>query len=67
MIYTAFADHDKHRNIGPALEAGVTGSQRKVNDAEQLVSGSLCRSCVKRATCSLPGRASGVWHCEEYF
>lgn len=29
--------------------------------------GSLCQSCVHRATCFRPGRLAGVWHCEDYF
>jgi len=26
----------------------------------------LCKSCDNAATCKLPGRRSGVWHCNEY-
>lgn len=26
----------------------------------------LCANCDHLSVCTLPGRASGVWHCEEY-
>jgi hypothetical protein len=26
----------------------------------------LCRTCDLAADCTLPGRRSGVWHCNEY-
>ena len=67
MIYTAFADHDEHRKQEPMVGAAISAAPRKVADADSVPLGSLCLSCVKRATCSRPGRSAGVWHCEEYF
>jgi len=26
----------------------------------------LCKSCDNAANCKLPGRAGGVWHCNEF-
>jgi hypothetical protein len=27
---------------------------------------SLCMNCARNNSCQLPGRRTGVWHCEEY-
>lgn len=69
MIYTAFADIDKHSNQDNRLGSSLKTAARSGTPAvlEPAASGSLCHSCLKRATCSRPGRSAGVWHCEEYF
>jgi len=61
MIYTAFADNDKLPKPSDSRSRG--GSLV----LEPVASGSLCQSCMKRATCSRPGRLAGAWHCEDYF
>jgi hypothetical protein len=33
---------------------------------EVLSSGGLCKTCDQLSTCRLPGRRTGVWHCDEF-